>query len=340
MRRGALLLAGLSLLVAACSDDAGSTDATTPTNATASSTAPGTDAPPAATDVPSAATGAPPATDAAPQTGAPDATDAPAAATGALIPEAICIDNRSFGTYFGYDNRSDVVVVVPDGPDNRLLGAHEEDEPFRPTVFAPGRVSPAFLAYPSETDPDATVVWEVTGPDGETRSATADGSTPMCDAALLEPTTPDPRTPELRVVAITLNEARDEATVEVELTGVPEVSVCHAAFDAEPATIRIETMDEIAGTTDPFVGTSATFTTPVVVYRNGGPGALVIPHVVVIDRCSSGGTVFGTWPAGTFNDLVNGTRICYSIPESGDPEEWEGGCTDVPATGGIVIRNG
>lgn len=247
----------------------------------------------------------------------------------ALVPEVVCVDNNSH-VHFAYDNQGSTVVVLEAGS-TRLSGTDESDEPFAPTVFAPGRVSPAFRAYPAG-DP-AAVVWELTGPDGTTRSTAADDDTPACTDELLTPTTPDPRSPALGIVSISLDSDTDEVTVEVELTGVPPESLCNPAFDAEPTDIRLE--DHSGNTLAD--GTTVTLTEPVVDYQSIGRAAGFNVAARVVDRCDFEGTSFNSWPAGEFATLLDGPRLCISVVGT-EPEAVDASCSDLAPTGGARTR--
>jgi hypothetical protein len=308
MNRRILLLGPLVLLAVSCGSSNDDPVATEP---------PATDAPavtePAATD--------PPAT-----------TEPPAAEAAALVPEVVCVMGSD--VHFAYDHQGSTPVVI-DGAANRLSGAYELDEPFVPTVFAPGQVSPVFVAEAASGDV-TEVEWELTGPDGATLTAAPDADTPQCTDDLLEPTTPDPRTPALEVVDITFDPDADEVTVEVELTGVPPTSVCHEEFDSEPAVIELR--EQASGvSTD---GTTATFTLPVTEYPPVGRVADFQIISAVIDRCSFDGTTFSAWPGGEFDTLAAGQPLCISVTGS-EPEVVDEPCRDeLPKTGGSRIRSG
>jgi hypothetical protein len=306
MNRRFLLLGPLVLLAVSCGSSNDDPVATEP---------PATDAPavtePAATD--------PPAT-----------TEPPAAEAAALVPEVVCVMGSD--VHFAYDNEGSAPVVV-EGDGNQLSGADDEvDEPYVPTVFAPGRVSPVFVAAAFNVATE--VEWALTGPDGTTRTAAPDADTPQCTDDLLEPTTPDPRTPALEMVGITFDSATDEVTVEVELTGVPPTSVCHEAFDPEPAVIELrETLGNVS-----TEGTTATFSRPVTDYPPIGRVAAFEVISAVIDRCSFDGTTFSAWPGGEFDTLLQGQTVCISVAGA-EPEVVDGPCRDRMApTGGTRNR--
>jgi hypothetical protein len=257
------------------------------------------------------------------------AGDGPAVDAAPLVPEVVCVDHR-FHVHFAYDNQAATAVVLGSEA-SRLSGTVAADDPFVPTVFAPGRQSPVFVAYPADAPTD--VVWELTGPDGTTRSATPTDDTPRCDDALLAPTTQDPRTPSLEVVSATLDPSSDEVTVEVELTGVPPTSVCNEAFEPEPAEIRLEDPDGNVLAE----GTTVTLSEPVFDYQTIGRAAGFDVAAVVIDRCTFDGTTFSSWPVGEFATLLNDPRLCVSV--AGDePTVVDDACSDIAPTGGIRNR--
>jgi len=148
------------------------------------------------------------------------------AASGALIPE-VCFG--SAGAFFGYDNQSTVPVVVPEGPLNQLDGGVADDNPMRTTLFAVGRTTAAFWVVPEGLDSEsiAPVVWTITGPDGEERSATFDDATPPCDTELLEPNALDPRLADLEGSNASVSADGTSVTLTATVVGVPELSVCN-----------------------------------------------------------------------------------------------------------------
>lgn len=308
MRRRVLLLGPLALLAVSCG---GSNDED-----------------PVATDPPAAdAVTGPTSTE--PATTAPASTEPPAAEAAALVPEVVCAMGSD--VHFAYDNQGSAPIVV-DGEGNQLSGADELDEPYVPTVFAPGRVSPVFVAAAASEVTE--IEWALTGPDGTTLTAAPDADTPECTDDLLEPTTPDPRTPALEVVGITLDSATDEVTVEVELTGVPPTSVCHAAFDADPALIELRDKFSDASTE----GTTATFTKPVTEFPPIGRVADFEIISAVTDRCSFDGTTFSAWPGGEFDTLLAGQAVCISVAGA-EPEVVDGPCGPrIAPTGGTRNR--
>ncbi len=266
-----------------------------------------------------------------------DSVTLPAAAeTPPLVPEVVCLDH-DLRVWFGYDNQSSSVVVVG-GDGNRLQSADPDDEPFVPTLFAPGRVSPAFVALPGPTVADPRdVTWELTGPDGVVRTAHVDDDTPACDdEPLLRINDGDARTPVLEVRNAAVS-AAGEITLDFVLTGVPELSVCNAAFDAEPVVIRFEDGNDQVLAEGPSL---LAVTAPVVDYRSIGPAAPYDLSVVVIDRCSYDGTTFSSWPTGAFEALLLGEVVCVSVPDGSDPEIVDETCSDLGLTGGSMIRNG
>lgn len=323
MKRAVLILASISLVGTACSDslDTGADTASVATTAaTEASAAPTTEAPASET----------PTTEASATT-AEELPPPPATGGGEpLVPEVVCVGD-DFTVHFGYDNQNDVVVAA-EGADNVLSGAVPDDDPFVPTYFAPGRSTAVFYAWPAD-DP-AEVTWELTGPDGETRTAAPAADTPNCND-VPDRLSADPRTPAFEVTRAELDEATDEVTVDIELTGVPALSVCNPAFDAEPAIIRLEDPNgEVLAE-----GTTVTLSTPVFDYQTIGRAAGFNVSAVVIDRCSFDGTTFSSWPTGEFVALYNSPGICVSVAD-GAPEVVGDSCSDIPPTGGTKIRNG
>ncbi len=256
----------------------------------------------------------------------------PAAGSGPapLVPEVVCV-TEDFFVSFAYDNQSDAVVVL-DPADNVLSGTAADDEPFVPTHFAPGRSAAVFSAIP-EGEPTA-VTWELTGPDGVTRSATPTADTPSC-ADLTSRMSTDTRTPEL-VTSAEFDEATNQVTLDLELTGVPPASVCNEAFEPSSAIIRFERDNgEVLAE-----GTTLTMTSEVAGEAGSGRVASFDVSVVVIDRCTYDGTTFSSWPGGAFVDLFYIGGLCVDV-EGTAPEVSEGACSGgLPLVPGSKIRSG
>lgn len=68
---------------------------------------------------------------------------------------------------FGYQNENSVSVFIPIGENNKLV-PDKDNEPVE--TFAPGR---QYAAFSVMLEPGETVVWQLEGPDGERRTATA-----------------------------------------------------------------------------------------------------------------------------------------------------------------------
>lgn len=281
---------------------------------------------------------APPAVERNVAVEAAPAPDAPLPATdhaAAITPELLCVDNDGWA-FFAYDNDADEPVIIELGSDNELTGAVDDDEPFVTFLFAPGRVSPAFRAFGVD---GAAPVWSVTSPDGETRTAGTDDAVP-CTPELLSPTVPDDRVPGFEVSAPRL--LADGVTVEFDVTlvGVPETSVCHPAFDPEPARIRID--DGVGG--DVSEGTSGTRSGPLfeaLSAKDGARTANVVIAALVVDRCTYDGVTAESWPSGLFMQLEYGYAACVvERPDGFDVEADRFGCPLIPPTGGTRGRLG
>jgi len=307
MKRAFVAVVCLSLLAAACSDD---TD----------------DA-------------APPPTEATTTT-----AEAPAAAPAPITPEVVCV-RFDGAVFFAYANDADTPVVLDDDS-SVLAGARADDEPYVPTVFAAGRVSPAFYAYPGDATTAPT--WTVTGPDAESRTATPHADTPECTVELVTPTVADPRTPVLEVTSAAVSPDGGTITIDVTLTGVPEPSVCSDDLTAEPAEITMDDGDG-GGTVE---GTTSTWTLPVATGPDGTPGGVLFPvAALVVDRCSTDGATQSSWPTGTvgdvprgaFEDLRNGLSTCVRLVDgeaTASPFSPTERCGGPPLTGGARTRPG
>ena len=325
MKRAWLVIVSLSLFAAACGSDTVQ-QSTATTGAVGSSVAAAV-----ATTVDSVAT----TTVVATTTG----TEAPDITAGTLplplVPEAVC--TGPFGeVYFAYDNQATSPVVVPDGAGNLLTGAADDDNPLRTTLFAPGRVEAAFWAFRVQATP---LVWTLTGPDGVQRVATADDSLPLCAPGYPENTVDDPRTPALEITGTQLSAAGDSVEIQLELTGVPDTSVCNAAFRAEPVLVSIGDGSALPTT----ALRTASVTVPLYPEVNG-PGktgsAFVVP--LVVDRCSGAGVTVSSWSAASaLSKLAFGTSVCVGVDPAGVvtalPSQSPCG---LPATGGSSIRPG
>lgn len=93
-----------------------------------------------------------------------------------------CVEPNDIGTYtahFGYLNENDYNVDIPVGADNKFTPTPQDRG--QPTTFMPGRTG----YYPNSAftvDFDGSeLVWTLTGPDGQTRTATAsDNPAQLC----------------------------------------------------------------------------------------------------------------------------------------------------------------
>jgi hypothetical protein len=308
MRRCAPLVLCLALVAAACSDSDDSSDTTA--------------APDTTTVVET--------TEPAPETTSePEATAEPVSIT----PEVLCQGEfDEFRTYFAYVSDSADAVAVP-ADQSVLDGLSDGDNPFVPTLFAPGRVSPAFFAYGGDE-----LSWTIVSPDGSTQTASPAADTPECTDELLTPTTPDPRTPELEVTSSTLAADGGSVTIELTLSGVPELSVCHPAFTSEPVAVVLE--EKLSGTRTE--GTTATFTADIADdTASSVPTAKFFIQTSVVDRCTADGTTQNSWPSGGFEDLWQCLQVRATVAD-GDVTVGSntGNCFDLPATGGAKSRPG
>ncbi|MBI5667966.1 MAG: thrombospondin type 3 repeat-containing protein [Chloroflexi bacterium] len=102
-----------------------------------------------------------------------------AAKTKQVSPVLECVANNgngSYTAYFGYENRNPVAVTIPRGNNNRFHP--EPKDRGQPTVFGPGRQRFVFKVDFNGRN----LVWQLKGPDGKGRTATA-SSNPTQDCA-------------------------------------------------------------------------------------------------------------------------------------------------------------
>lgn len=88
-----------------------------------------------------------------------------------VSPVLECVDYNNDETYtahFGYYNANDMEVDIPVGQNNRFVGIGSQDGG-QPVTFLAGRVYDAFTVDFDGND----IVWNLQGPDGQTRTATA-----------------------------------------------------------------------------------------------------------------------------------------------------------------------
>jgi hypothetical protein len=177
------------------------------------------------------------------------------------VPEVRCRET-SGRIWFAYSNGADHAVAV-DATASVVAGGDPDDSPLAPTVFAPGRVSPAFFAITSQTD--ANVTWQVTGPDGQSRTATADAATRDCGETSPGPNQPGLRAPDLAfsyVIQPGTAGAPDSAVVTVSLVGDVGTSACAPGLDARPTQTWVERDAEIGLDVVVASGTSLEVTVP------------------------------------------------------------------------------
>lgn len=302
MRR-LLVLGSCLVLVAACSDSGS-------TASTSSSAAPATNTP------------------------GEGATAAP------LTPEVVCVANNGSGDTgepdyaFAYTNDSAQPVVLS-AADSAVANGEAADLVFVTTVFAPGHVSPAFFVTGAAGGEAPS--WTIVGPDGETRTATPDASTPACseEGDLPPYTTDDPRDPVVEISGLQLN-ADGSVGFTTTLTGA-DTSVCPEGLDPQPTTITWD--DGIGGSITE--GATATWTV------EKSPGiATTFTHrttvaALVIDGCAYGDDTQAVWPGGVFESLYTGVYVCIADVDgtlTASTSQEGTGCEGLPQTGGSRVR--
>lgn len=289
---------------------------------------------------------------AAPTTGA-STTEPPAeslpelpgtGAGAAIVPSVVCIDMDSLTreVAFAYVNEGDAVVLGAD--DSTVENGEEADLFLVPTVFAPGTVSPAFFVSPTDMNEVTLPAWTVVGPDGETRTAQADASTPECTDELLASTTPDDRQPAFTFSSPVLTADGTGVEFTSELVGVPELSVCPEGLTAEPVLIVTDNgADPSMEGYMSFDGPVGEWTRPFLPDTGGGPTNEAVAGVAatVFDQCSFDGTTQIIWPGGAFEEIYDGVLVC--VPESTSElvlstDEDDPSCSGIPGTGGGRTR--
>lgn len=314
MRRALIVLTCLSVVAASCGGDDGvSTDSTEAESTTSvvATEPPATEPPatePAATDAPT--------------------TDPPAPA--AIVPEVVCRTSDA-DAVFAYTNESATPVVL-DAASSTLDNAQRADAEFVTVVFAPGRVSPAFWASPSDEGSKLTgQSWTVVGPDGVSRTAAVDDDTPRCSRDLLAPTTDDDRAPEL-VATEPEPTGADTLDVTFSVIGVPETSVCPAGLEPEPVSIAWD--DDSTGTELTRTATFGVFTS-----TDGLDAATTGARVTVLDICGFEGTTQAIWPGRAFESLYAGASVCAVRQDDGTiTVATKAQCPGVAPTGGSRSR--
>jgi hypothetical protein len=274
-------------------------------------------------------------TAAASPTAASPAPSAQGSVGAALVPEAVCVGDND-EVFFAYDNASSDVVVVAEGDANSLTAGAADDNPLMTTLFAPGRVDPAFWAFPAGEDP---LVWTLVGPDGVERMAAADDSLGACPPGYPDDAVDDPRRPELEIFAYEISPDRTQVEVFLELSGVPETSVCNPAFEPGPVLVSIgdgtEAPTRYAPRTSVVLGP---FT------KSPQSGDMVAPgylHPLVVDQCSAAGVTMRTWSAAealrrlTF--VSSTPAVCARLDDAGDlTVSLYESCDGPPTTGGSI----
>jgi hypothetical protein len=242
--------------------------------------------------------------------------------------------------YFGYTVSGDEPLAVG-AEANVLDGASPTDEPAPPTVFAPGRVSPAFNVFAE--DGGTAVTWTVVGPDGTPSTATADPSSPECP---FDSTWPPGLEAEVRIEITSrpLPEGSAEPT-EVEFTatvvGIPETSRCPTGLDPLPLEVYF---GQPGGPRSE--GTVAVSANPIVDAKNAATQATYRTSTAefvanIIDVCTGAGATSKTRAIGPW--VATGTVLassCEVVDESGalSTPDFPGECPSLPATGGVRSR--
>lgn len=264
----------------------------------------------------------------------------------AIVPTVVCIDTRSLTSEvaFAYVNEGDAVVLDPS--DSTVENGEEADLFLVPTVFAPGAVSPAFFISPVDPSLETLPSWTVMGPDGETRTAQADSSTPVCTDELLERTTPDDRQPAFTFSVPVLTADGTGVEYTSELVGVPELSVCPDGLASEPVLVVTDNgLDPSMAEYISFDGQFGEWSRPFFADLGGGQTneAVGLVAAIVLDQCSFEGTTQVIWPGGKFEDVYDGVLVCVPQTDGGltlSTDDDDPSCTGLPSTGGGRTRPG
>ncbi len=344
MRRGLVVGILLSVSLAACSDDA--PEAVQAVTSDAATSVPTTSTPTTSTP----ATSAP--AESSPDTTPSSAVDVASSGTtgsAAVVPELLCTTGVPSAdeipppdVYFAVDNQGTTPIVIDDPSRSFLTGASSDDNPLVPTIFAPGRRSPAFLAV-SDAD---SVSWTIIGPDGQSRTATADAThAPECTDELLGPTVPDPRTPKIEYALVPPADPAATPTqvaVTAQVTGVPASSVCPAGLEPLAPVIWLT----VGG--DPVTALPAVITLDLTTHQESFAPAQVTTgqaslNYYLVDRCGFGTANSESWPMGAaFGSMgFDGTdeTLCVELIDGQpviDPAAQH--CFHLPLTGGQRIR--
>ncbi len=343
MRRFLIVATSFSLLAVGCSSDLqpyGQPATTAPEPA------------PIAIDTTGPAT----STTSASTTTSTSTTSTAAVSRSPIIPEVLCVGQTNGGTnrlsaetsvYFAYSNAGSSAAVVDAGPDNELTNGYPGDEPLVPTVFAPGRVSPAFSSYVQE---DGTVPsWTLRGPDGAMRSTKISKDTPECTEALLTPTLTDPRRLDL---AFSYHPSPEfsfpvkKIDLTITVIGAGQKSLCAEGLEPEAPVVWFENSE--SGTT-PGATFNQTLTVKDAVNATTGEPSLVASTSVaahLVDICGAQDSTSESWPdSGTVAPIEDGVQVCIRLVDnklSLELRPVNSGCEDVlalPATGGVKTRS-
>ena len=333
--RRLLMLAVFSVALAACgSETPVATTSSVPSTAASTTVAIETTAAPVA----AADTVAPAANTAAPPAGI---------VAGAVVPEVLCVTDGLSGfaeadVYFAVDNQSDSPVAIADPAANVLNGVGvagpDVDEPLVPTVFGIGRTSPAFVAVAASE----SVTWSLTGPDGQTRTATATAESPLCTQDDLVSSIGDDRDFgfEFSVVSSTGTPPTEATVLVAPVDPSTATSRCGAGVEALPARAAFLVNGEYMPVGEPLV-------VPMDAPFPGSPTAAVsagaaFVQYVVIDRCAFGGVESQQWPMGPdfdfgWSDLA--PALCVTYDGTTIRLDDFSACPGLGATGGSRVRS-
>jgi hypothetical protein len=197
-------------------------------------------------------------------------------------------------------------------------------------------VSPAF--FQTGVTESSSLAWSVTGPDGQTRTAAPDESTPVCDDTILAPTLLDERQATLEVGQPVLDADGVRFELRTEWVGIPETSVCPEGLEALPPGLTTDdgiVQESFDGTVGEWSGELQS--------TDAGGRALVRVALVVIDQCGADGTTQAVWSdaqQGVFQGFcvivteADGTLTTTTENSSCDLFD------DLPGTGGGRSRPG
>ena len=260
-------------------------------------------------------------------------TSAPAGTAGPALPAETLV-------YFAYRNAAGAPVAVPLGEGNRLDGGAADDDPLLPTVFASGRVSPAFVAIVAADG--AVPTWTLRGTDGVVRTAAPTAATPGCGDQLAA-TTPDTRAPRVAVTfgpAVVGTPAEPKVAVIVRLDGLPAASVCPPGLTALPPLVKYLVLDRPVTTDADGAARVELPVGPLPFRPTAVNGVRVRVDAFVADRCEGAGAVTRSWATSPSIDILAGTlaATCAVVEGTAARPATFDECPVLGATGGIKIR--